>query len=190
MTRHIWPPATDCRTQIFHLEYQGQTRNTRILERKPLIDTSYRIRYRLELKFSLSKIFDQCSSSSSSTSKNLEKVRTDNLKIRTDLRDWVMDGWSVTKKMDVYKCRLLKKSSNRKSKLFLSTLVTTWLSNIAFHFQPIWLQILVAIDSESRLTSFPSSCTPPSDDALSSDRSSIQTCCFAQDSIRNMLLCS
>ena len=27
-------------------------------------------------------------------------------------------------------------------------------------------------------------------DALSSDRSSIQTCCFAQDSIRNMLFCS
>ena len=35
---------------IFHLEYQGQTRNTRILERKPLIDTSYRIRHSLELK--------------------------------------------------------------------------------------------------------------------------------------------
>ena len=51
MTRHIWPPATDCRTQIFHLEYQGQTRNTRILERKPLIDTSYRIQHRLELKY-------------------------------------------------------------------------------------------------------------------------------------------
>ena len=26
----------------------------------------------------------------------LEKVRTDNLKFRTDLRNWVMDGWSVT----------------------------------------------------------------------------------------------
>ena len=25
-------------TQIFQLEYQGQTRNTRILEHKPLID--------------------------------------------------------------------------------------------------------------------------------------------------------
>ena len=41
----------DCRTQIFQLEYQGQTRNTRILERKPLIDTSYRISHRLELKY-------------------------------------------------------------------------------------------------------------------------------------------
>ena len=33
------------------LKYQGQTRNTRILERKPLIDTSYRIQHRLELKY-------------------------------------------------------------------------------------------------------------------------------------------
>ena len=27
---------------------------------------------------------------------DLEKVKTDNLKVRTDLRDLVMDGWSVT----------------------------------------------------------------------------------------------
>ena len=27
---------------------------------------------------------------------DLEKVRTDNLKVSTDLRDLVMDGWSVT----------------------------------------------------------------------------------------------
>ena len=58
----------DCRTRIFQLEYQGQTRNTRILERKPLIDTSYCIRHRLEI-FSLRTIFAQCSSSSSSNSK-------------------------------------------------------------------------------------------------------------------------
>ena len=32
---------------------------------------------------------------------NLEQVRTDNLKFRTDLRDPVMDGWSVTQKMNV-----------------------------------------------------------------------------------------
>ena len=41
----------DCRTRIFQVEYQGQTRNTRILERKPLINTSYCIRHRLELKY-------------------------------------------------------------------------------------------------------------------------------------------
>ena len=68
--------------------------------------------------------------------------------------------------MNVYKGRLLKKSSNRKLKLVLSTLVTTWLSNIAFHLQPIWLQTLVAIDSESCLTSFPSFCAPPSEVAV------------------------
>ena len=67
----------------------------------------------------------------------LIEVRTDNLKFRTDLRDHVMDGWSVTQSMNVYKGRLLKKSSNRKSKLVLSTLVTAWLSDIAFHLQPI-----------------------------------------------------
>ena len=68
--------------------------------------------------------------------------------------------------MLVYKGRLLKKSSNQKSKLVLSMLVTTWLSNIAFHLRSIWLQTLVAIDSESRQTSFPSFCAPPSEVAV------------------------
>ena len=65
--------------------------------------------------------------------------------------------------MNVYKGRLLKKSSNRKWKLVLSTLVTTWLPNIAFLLQPIWLQTLVAIHSDLCLTSFPSFCAPPSE---------------------------
>ena len=43
--------SQDCRAWIFQGQYQGQTRNTRILERKPLINTSYRIRHRLELKY-------------------------------------------------------------------------------------------------------------------------------------------
>ena len=68
--------------------------------------------------------------------------------------------------MNVYRGRLLKKSSNRKSKLVLSTLVTTWFWNITFHLLPIWLQTLVAIDSELRLTSFPSFCAPPSEVAV------------------------
>ena len=44
----------ECRIGILRflvVEYQGQARNTRILERKPLIDTSYRIRHRFELKY-------------------------------------------------------------------------------------------------------------------------------------------
>ena len=57
--------------------------------------------------------------------------------------------------MNVYKRRLLKNSSNWKSKLDLS--------NTAFHLQPLWLQTLVAIDSESHLTSFPSFCMPLSE---------------------------
>ena len=44
-----------------------------------------------------------------------------------------MDGWSVTLQMIVYNGKLLKKSSYLKLKLVLSTLLTTWLSNIAFH---------------------------------------------------------
>ena len=52
---------------------------------------------------------------------DLWKVRTENLKFRTDLEDWVKDGWSVTQQMIIYKGRLLKKSSNQKSKLLLST---------------------------------------------------------------------
>ena len=83
---------------------------------------------------------------------DLEKVRTDNLKFRTDLRDQFMDGWSVSQWINVYKGRLLKKSSNRKLKLVLSTLVPTWLSNIEFHLRPIckaskpcWLSNWVSI---------------------------------------------
>ena len=40
-----------CCSRIDQIEYQGQTRNTRILESKPLIDTYYCIRHRLELKY-------------------------------------------------------------------------------------------------------------------------------------------
>ena len=43
----------DCLSQIAQIEYQGQTQYTRILERKPLIHTSYCIQYRLELKYFL-----------------------------------------------------------------------------------------------------------------------------------------
>ena len=41
----------DSRSRIAEVEYQGQARNTRIFERKPLINTSYSIRHRLELKY-------------------------------------------------------------------------------------------------------------------------------------------
>ena len=76
----------------------------------------------------------------------LRKVRTENVKFRTDLRNRVMDGWSVTEKMIVYKGISLNISSSRKSKLVLSTLVTAWLANFAFHLRPIWLKTLVAVE--------------------------------------------
>ena len=44
--------------------------------------------------FSLSTIFAQCSILIEQLIK-LIKVRTEKLKFKTDLRDWVMDGWSV-----------------------------------------------------------------------------------------------
>ena len=86
MTRRISIPATnffcvqDCRTWIFQVEYQGQTRYTRILEGKPLIDTSYRIRHRWSWNIFTSYNF--CSMLIEQLI-NLEKVRTDNLKFRT-----------------------------------------------------------------------------------------------------------
>ena len=80
---------------------------------------------------------------------DLEKVRSDNLKIRTDLRD----GWLVSNIVDdCLQRQIAKKSSNQKLRLVLSTLVTIWLSNIGFHLPLILLQTLVAINSESRLT--------------------------------------
>ena len=45
-------------------------------------------------------------------------------------------------------------------------LVTARLLNIAFHLQPIWLQNLVAIDLESRLTLLPSFSVLPSEFAV------------------------
>ena len=51
--RHLQPIfcVQDCCTQIFQVEYQGETRYTRIFERKPLKNTSYRILLRLKLKY-------------------------------------------------------------------------------------------------------------------------------------------
>ena len=68
--------------------------------------------------------------------------------------------------MIVYKGRLLKKHSNQKSKLVLSTLIATWFSNITFYLRPIWLQTLVAIDLELCQISFPSFCAPPTEIAV------------------------
>ena len=101
-TRRILPPATDffCvqdyRSQIVQVEYQGQTRNTRILKRKPWINTSYSIRHRLELKYfhftqfllnAAQLLIEQLSSSS--TSKKREQ-RTWNLGQILEIELWMV----------------------------------------------------------------------------------------------------
>ena len=54
----------------------------------------------------------------------------------------------------------------RNSKLAQSMQASNWLFHIAFHLRQVWLQALVAIDSNSRQRSFPSFCTQPSEMAL------------------------
>ena len=85
----------NCRSQIAQVEYQGWVCKTRILGRKLKIDTSYRIRHRLELKLFHFQVAQFCTMHIEQLI-DLEKVRNDNLKFRTDLRDRVMDSWSVT----------------------------------------------------------------------------------------------
>ena len=65
---------------------------SRILERKPLIDTSCRIRHRLDLKNLKYFYLEQFFSLLIEQLIDLETVRTDNYKFRVDLRDRVMDG--------------------------------------------------------------------------------------------------
>ena len=67
-------------------------------------------------------------------------------------------------------------------------------SNIAFHLRPIWLQTLVAIDPESRLTSFPSFCrvfcAPPSEVAALFDSNLSRRPFLGQVVDSDLLLCT
>ena len=94
---------------------------------------------------------------------DLENVRTDNLKFRTDLRDRVMDQWLASNTVDdCLPSQIAQKIFTLKIKarpVNAGHPGPPWPSNIAFHLRPIWLQTLVAmIDSESCQTSFPSFC--------------------------------
>ena len=94
----------DCHCWIAWLEYQGQTRYTRILDSKPFIHASYRIGHRLELKYYF--LFAQFLLNSHQAAVQrlqpvlqlicLRKNRFENLTFWTDLRDWLMDNWLVT----------------------------------------------------------------------------------------------
>ena len=104
--------------------------------------------------------------------------------------------------MIVYKGRLLKKSSNWKSKLILSKLVTThstvsFASDLVANFGCYRLRIMTDIISKLLRAAIWSRCAVlfESEQTLFSRtgpmlRSSINFCCFAQDSIQNIRLCS
>ena len=102
MTLHITWSVSQPATAVLHaglssriaqVVYQGQACNTRILECKPLINTSYCIWHRLELKYFH---FAQFLLNAHQAAHWPRKVRTKNLKFRTDLPDQVIYGWSVT----------------------------------------------------------------------------------------------
>ena len=100
-------------------------------------------------------------------------------------------GWLVSNRVD--EC-LQRKTAQKifKSKTEAGPVnsVTTWLSNITFHLLQIWLQTLVAIDSELRLTSFPSFCTPSSEVAALFD-SDMSRCPFLRQVVdADLLLCA
>ena len=111
-----------------------------------------------------------------------------------------MDGWSVTQLIDVYKGRLLKnlQIKNRSSSCqcwslhgfqtqyficdqFGCKLQLLSIENHVSHsFQAFARRHLKSMCCAIQILAH----------ALSSDRSSIQTCCFAQELIQNMLFCS
>ena len=68
--------------------------------------------------------------------------------------------------------------------------VDRMVSNIEFHLRQIWLQTLVAIDCESRLTLFPSFCAPPSEFTVLFD-SNLSRCPFLGQVVDlDLLLCT
>ena len=103
-----------------------------ILDPKSLINTYYNIGHRLELKYSLFRLFQQFLLNAHLAAHNLKKLKTENLKFRP-----IMHDCSVNQKMIVLGCRLLKNSqaSNKKSKCIQSMQASTLLSmaNIALH---------------------------------------------------------
>ena len=81
----------NCHFRIAQVEYQGQTQYTTIVDSKPLsihvitLDRDWN-----------GNIFTQVCSMLIEQLIDLRKLRTENLKIRTDMQDWRLDGWSVT----------------------------------------------------------------------------------------------
>ena len=90
---------------------------------------------------------------------SLEKLKTENLKFRTDLWDWVMVGWSWHRRWSS------TKADQKISKSKIEACPVNAGHHMAFkhhiYLWQIWLQILVAINSEPCQTSFPSFFAPP-----------------------------
>ena len=88
----------DWRTRIFQFEYQGQIRFSSNEIREFLnanLWSIYLIAFDIDWSWNIFTLHNFCSMLIEQLI-NLEKVKTDNLKFRTDLRGRVMDGWSVT----------------------------------------------------------------------------------------------
>ena len=123
-----------CQSRIAQVQGQpGQARKTRILERKPLINTSYRIRHRLELKYFHLKLAQFLLIAHRAAH---QPWKSDNWEL--EILDWSSRSsyeWLVSNTVDdCLQAQIAKKkASNRKLKLVLSMLVTTWLLNVAFH---------------------------------------------------------
>ena len=104
----------ECRIVILRLlrsNIKARHQKIWILERKPLIDTSFCIQH--GLSWNIFTLHNFCSKLMGQLI-DLEKVRlwTENLKFRMKFRtylwDWAVDGWSVTQQMIVYNDKLLK----------------------------------------------------------------------------------
>ena len=142
MTRHISPPATDFlvyRTVVlrfFNLNIKARHEIPEFLNVN--LWSIHLIAFDIDLSWNIFTSHKFCSLLIEQLI-NLEKVRTENLKFRTDLRSSRLSyGWLVSN--TVHNClqrQIAKKITNRKTKLVLSTLVTTWLSNTEFHLRPI-----------------------------------------------------
>ena len=167
-----------CHTRIFQVEYHGQTRNTRILERKPLIrvDISYCIRHRLELKYFTSYCSHKFCSMLIKQLINLEKVGTDNLKIsKIEARPVNAGHYMAFKHLISFATDLAANFGC--DRIGITPDIVSKLLRAA-----IWSRCAVRFES-GQMPMGPIS-------RIGRLFREFQTCCFAQDSILNMLICS
>ena len=130
----------DCCPQIAQIKYQGQTRNTRILECKALIDTSYRIRHGLELKYFLFAHFLLNAHQAAHRPR-----KSENRELERSSRSSY--GWLVSYTIDDCSQRQIAQKIFKLKIEACHYCGTTWPSNVTFHLRLNWLQTLVTINS-------------------------------------------